>query len=130
MLVAALLLSQFWPVNKALWSGSYVLLSTCLLLWLLAALVYLADIRKSRALIEPLMMYGTNPLFIYILAWLWAVILALIPFADSNLYQQLFAALALLMPAKLASLCFALLHVVLFWWLSRSLYRRNIIIRL
>lgn len=130
MLVSALLLSQLWPVNKALWSGSYVLLSSGLLLWLLAGLVYLADIQAKKALIAPLVIYGTNPLFIYILAWLWAVILALIPFADSNLYQQLFAALVLLMPAKLASLCFALLHVLLFWWLSRSLYRRNIIIRL
>ena len=130
MVVAALILSQFWPVNKALWSGSYVLLSTGLLLWLLAGLVYLADIKAKKAMIAPLVIYGTNPLFIYILAWLWAVLLALIPFGDSNLYQQLFAALALMMPAKLASLCFALIHVLLFWWLSRVLYRRNIIIRL
>ena len=130
LLLLAWLCSQFWPLNKALWSGSYVLLSAGLLLCVLAALVWLCDIKGRQEWLQPLVTYGTNPLFIYILSWLWAVTLGLIPVADSNLYQLLFSLLAQCLQAKLASLVFALLHVVLFWWLSRLLYRRNIIIRL
>ncbi len=130
LLLAAWLCSVFWPVNKALWSGSYVLLSSAILLLLLAALVWLCDVRQQRQLVQPLIVYGSNPLFIYILAWLWAVTAGLIPLADSNLYQATFNGLALLFPAQLASLLFALLHVLLFWWLSLLLYRRNIIIKL
>ncbi|TXH94542.1 MAG: DUF1624 domain-containing protein, partial [Rheinheimera sp.] len=59
-----------WPVNKALWSATYVALSSGILLWLLAALVYLVDIRKATTLTEPLRIYGTNPLFIYMLSWM------------------------------------------------------------
>lgn len=130
LVVAAALCSLFWPINKALWSGSYVLLAAGLLLWLLAALLWLSEVKGQRRLLQPLVTYGTNPLFIYILSWLWAVTLALIPVGDSNLYQALFALLAQYLPAKLASLLFALGHVALFWWLSRLLYRRNVIIRL
>ena len=130
LLLLAWLSSQFWPVNKALWSGSYVLLSTGLLLWLLAFMLWLADIKGRRALLQPLVTYGSNPLFIYVLSWLWAVTLGLLPVGDSNLSQTLFMLLGQLLPLKLASLVFALAHVVMFWWLSRVLYRRNIIIRL
>ena len=130
LVVAALLCSLFWPINKALWSGSYVLLAGGLLLCLLAALLWLSDVKGQRRLLQPLVTYGTNPLFIYILSWLWAVVLGLIPVGDTNLYQALFALLAQFLPAKLASLLFALAHVALFWWVSRLLYRRNIIIRL
>ena len=103
---------------------------TGLLLWLLAFMLWLADIKGRRALLQPLVTYGSNPLFIYVLSWLWAVTLGLIPVGDSNLYQTLFMLLGQLLPLKLASLVFALAHVVMFWWLSRLLYRRNIIIRL
>lgn len=129
-LIAALVLAQWWPLNKALWSGSYVLLSSAILIALLALLVWLSDIRQQHKLVQPLVTYGTNPLFIYILSWLWAATLMRIPLADSNLYQASFELLATLLPLKLASLLFALLHVVGFWWLSGVLYRRNIIIRL
>ena len=123
-------LDLYLPINKALWSGSYVLLAGGLLFWLLAALLWLSDVKGQCRLLQPLVTYGTNPLFIYILSWLWAVVLGLIPVGDSNLYQALFALLAQYLPAKLASLLFALGHVALFWWVSLLLYRRNIIIRL
>lgn len=130
LLLGAWLCSQIWPVNKALWSGSYVLLTAGLLFWLLAGLLWLSDIKGRQLLLQPLVTYGTNPLFIYVLSWLWAVTLGLIPVGDTNLYQALFSLLAQFLPAKLASLLFAVAHVVWFWWLSRLLYRRNIIIRL
>lgn len=130
LLLAAWLCSMFWPVNKALWSGSYVLLSVAILLLILAALVWLCDVRQQRTLLQPLIVYGSNPLFIYILAWLWAVSAALIPVAGSNLYQYSFELLAQMLAPKAASLLFALLHVIWFWWLSLLLYRRNIIIKL
>ncbi|MDZ7868638.1 MAG: heparan-alpha-glucosaminide N-acetyltransferase domain-containing protein [Rheinheimera sp.] len=125
----------FWPVNKALWSGTYVALSCGLLLWLLAALVYLVDIRKATRLTEPLRIYGTNPLFIYMLSWMFAVATGRWlswPAGEGtqSVAGLLYDALSLVMPLQLASLVFALLHVVLFWALSLWLYRRQIFIKL
>lgn len=128
--LVAWLWSYCWPINKALWTGSYVLLSSGLLLFILAALVWLIDIKQYQRLVQPLVIYGTNPLFIYILSWIVAVVSSRIMLGDASLYQHGFMLLAAVMDEKLASLLFALIHVVFFWWLSLLLYRRNIIIRL
>lgn len=125
----------FWPVNKALWSGSYLALSSGLILLLLAILLWCIDIKGWGSFAEPLKVYGTNPLFIYILSWLWAVLIGQLIFIPTeagpvSLYGWAFEQLALIFPAKLASFVFALLHVVGFWYLSLLLHKRNIIIKL
>lgn len=135
LIALAFVWQWFWPVNKALWSGSYLALSNGLILMLLAGLVWSIDIKGWTKLAEPLRVYGTNPLFIYILSWLWAVLIGQLIFLPTDagslsLYQWGFELLAVLLPNELASLVFALLHVVGFWYLSLLLYKRNIIIKL
>jgi predicted acyltransferase len=135
LIVLAALWHFVWPVNKALWSGSYLALSSGLILVLLAILVWSIDIKGWTKLAEPLKVYGTNPLFIYVLAWLWSVLIGQLIFIPTeagsvSLYQWGFEQLALVFPAKLASFVFALLHVIGFWYLSLLLYKRNIIIKL
>lgn len=135
MLLLSQFIALFWPINKALWTGSYVLLSTGLLLWLLALMVWLVDIRGYRYISEPLRVYGSNPLFIYILSWCWTVLLSktlVFQSADGDIsaYQWLYQALQTVFADKPASLLFALLHVGLFWLISYLLYRRQIFIKI
>ncbi|MBU2178286.1 MAG: DUF5009 domain-containing protein [Gammaproteobacteria bacterium] len=135
LILLALGSSYYCPINKALWTGSYVALSGGLLVWLLALMVWLVDIKGWRAVAEPLRIYGSNPLFIYMLSWLWAVLIGeLLVWQDAgqtmSVYQQGFMLLATVLPAKLASLVFALTHVLMFWALSYELYRRKIFIKL
>lgn len=135
LVLVAVFWHLLWPVNKALWSGSYLALSSGVILLLLAVLVWSIDIKGWTGFAEPLKVYGTNPLFIYILSWLWAVLIGQLIFIPSDagpvsLYQWGFELLALVFPAKLASFVFALLHVIGFWYLSLLLYKRNIIIKL
>jgi predicted acyltransferase len=47
-----------------------------------------------------------------------------------SLYQWGFEQLALFLPAELASLLFAVLHVLLFWWLAFWLHQRRIFIKI
>lgn len=134
-LVGALLMAQLWPINKALWSGSYMLLSSALLMLLLALLVYVVDVKQATRLAEPLRIYGTNPLFIYMLSWIWTVIIdRVVVWQDGDttqsVYSALYQSLAQLLPAEWASLLFALLHVLLFWYVSLQLYKRQIFIKL
>lgn len=134
-LVGALLLAQFWPINKALWSGSYMLFSSSMLMLLLAGLVYLVDVKKALNVAEPFRIYGTNPLFVYMLSWIWTVVIErFVVWQDGDsqvsLYGAIYQGLALALPAQLASLVFALLHVALFWYVSYWLYQRKIFIKL
>lgn len=135
LVITAVLLSLVWPINKALWTGSYALLAAGLLVWLLAMLVYAVDIRQFTQLTEPLRIYGTNPLFIYMLSFMWSMALGRLLHLEFggevlSVSQFLFGGLALAMPPKVASLCFALSHVLLFWWVSKWLYQRHIFIKL
>jgi predicted acyltransferase len=133
--VIALVGNLWWPVNKPLWSGTYVALSCGILLFILAALVYLVDIRQATRLTEPLRVYGTNPLLIYILSQVMAIVMAkwLVwgeGASRQSLTDYLFNLLALGLDNKMASLLFAVLHVVLFWALARYLYQRQIFLKL
>ncbi len=142
MLLLSQLLAPIWPVNKALWTGSYVLQSTGLLLGLLALMVWLVDIRNFAFIAEPLRVYGSNPLFIYILSWCWTVLLSKvlvwqlagagggIESTEMSAYQWLYQLLQSGLADKPASLLFALLHVGLFWFISYVLYRRQIFIKI
>ncbi|QOC21760.1 DUF1624 domain-containing protein [Wenzhouxiangella sp. AB-CW3] len=124
-----------WPINKPLWSGSYVAFSGGLTVLLLALLVGLFQHARGRQWLQPLVTYGTNPLFVYMLAWMWAVTAAeLIRWGEGDqamsLYQWGFEMLAQGLPDKTASLIFALMHVLIFWLVSACLHRRGIYIRL
>jgi len=105
------------------------------LLFILAALVYLVDIRQATHLTEPLRIYGTNPLLIYILSQALAIVMAKWLVWGEGLNRQsltdyLFNLLALGLPEKLASLLFAVLHVLLFWALAQYLYQRRLFFKL
>ncbi|CAM5205303.1 acyltransferase family protein [Alishewanella longhuensis] len=134
LVVIGLLWHQVWPINKPLWSGSYVLFATGLTLLLLAFLVFTLDI-KQQHWPTGLVHFGANPLFIYMLSWLWAVSASRLLVwqqgeRNMSLYQWGYEQLAIVLPAELASLVFAVLHVLLFWSLAFWLYQRRVFIKI
>lgn len=126
----ALLWQQWLPINKALWTPSYVLYTSGIAWLTLAGLILVLEIAGLRRLGRPLEVYGTNPLLVYILSILLARTLWFIPVGEVSLYTWLYRQLLPLLSPVNASLAFALAHVVLFWLLSLALYRRGIIIKL
>jgi len=127
--VFGLFWGQWHPINKSLWTGSYVLFSSGCALLLLAFFIWLVDIKAQTRLVQPLLVYGTNPMFIYILSWLWVSTYYLIDVGDTSLNNYLYNILTLGLSPHLASFTFAFIHVCLFYWLSKWLYNRQIIIK-
>ncbi len=131
---ACVLVSLCWnlvmPINKALWTSSYVLFSTGIACVVLAVFVYLIDIKKGEQRLASLLVYGTNPLFIYVLSWLWTTTYLYIPLGEVDMYQGLFNILSQYMPPYFASFVFAFSHVIIFWLLSLWLYQRRIFIKI
>ncbi|WP_338294033.1 acyltransferase family protein [Planctobacterium marinum] len=131
----SLLWMLFLPLNKPLWSSSYVLLTTGLA-QILLGVIYLSEKLPVFRMINGLMeIYGSNPLLVYILSWLFAASLAL-PLFDPLIYpsQSLtglyFDTASTFIPAKLASLSHAILTVALFYLLSLCLYKKRIFIKI
>ena len=127
--LVAVILDLVWPINKNLWSGSYVIVTTGWALIVLALFVWLMDVKGKP--FEPLLVYGMNPLFIYVVSWVWVVVYYIIPVGDSSFYDVVFGwFLAGDSPNAAASFLFAITHVYLFWLICLYLYKRNIVIKL
>jgi predicted acyltransferase len=125
-----LLLDLIIPINKALWTSSFVIYTTGFACLILALFVYIIDLNQIEKPMTPLFIYGTNPLFIYVLSWVWVASYGLFQVDDLGLHQWMFASLSTVLPEKFASFVFAFSHVAFFGWLSKLLYDRKIFIKI
>ena len=70
--VVALVLGQVWanwlPINKALWTSSYVLLSSGYAALVLALLIYVLDIKQWRLWSAPFLVFGANSIAFFMFA--------------------------------------------------------------
>jgi predicted acyltransferase len=132
--VVAVGLGLLWgivfPINKSLWTSSYVIYTTGISCILLAIFIWLIDIKGQKKWVSPLLVYGTNPLFVYILSYTFVTIYLNISVGDSSLYRWLYVQFTLITEPTLASFLFALSHVVLFWFISLKLYQYKIFIKI
>lgn len=132
---ACLLLASVWdlalPINKKLWTGSYVLLGVGYDLTLLALLVWAIDIHERRRGVHFFVVFGRNPLFIYGLSGVAATILWRVQVHGAPLYGWLYREMFLSWAApKLASLAFALVFMLACWLVAYGMDRRGVYVRL
>ena len=130
-LVCGWLAGHIIPINKSLWTASYVIFSSGVALMILGFFIWLIDVKKYNALAKPWLIYGVNPLFVYILSWL--VVdgyLVIIVSENTNFLVWFYEQFKILLSPINASLAVAVYHVVLFWLISYLLYKRNIIIKI
>lgn len=118
------------PINKSLWTSSYVIYTTGFACLLLAAFIWLIDIKGQKKLVSPLLVYGSNPLFIFVLSFFFVTAYLNIPIGESSLYAWLYQQFLLFANPTLASFLFAFSHVVVFWFISLKLYQRGIFIKI
>jgi predicted acyltransferase len=130
--VVLVLLGLVWhpwfPINKYLWTSSFVLLTGGAALLVLVALVLLESWPAVKPVYRGFAMLGKNPLFIYVLSIVLAKTLYLIPVGEGSAYQWLYASLAQWFSPTNASLLFALLFVAVHWLVAWWLERKRIVI--
>ena len=136
-IVAGMIWGQVFPINKYLWSSSYVLYTSGWAMVILSICVYMIDVRGYRMWSKPFNVLGLNPLFIYVLSIVWVKILMYcikITKADGSVisgYQWIFNEWCLpLAGCYGGSLLFAVANVVLSWMIALSLYRKKIFVSL
>lgn len=123
--------NSFFPINKALWTSSYVLFTGGLALQFLALCYWLIDIKGYRRWAKPFEVFGLNAIALYVGAGLMADLLGVIKVGGSSLgswiYRNVFASWAAPVNASLAfAICFVLVWLALMW----ILYRRKIFLRI
>lgn len=136
LLMAGWKWGQFFPVNKALWTSSYVLISTGWALVVFGVIYGLIEIKGWRSGSKPLEVFGVNAISAYFLHVFFLKLQNLwhIPRADGSMGNlRLFItdhAFSPYLSAENASLayatCYTLLWMAVFW----NLYRRKVFIKL
>lgn len=125
MTLAGWLLSYGVPINKKIWSPTFVLTTCGMASSLLALLIWMVDVKGRRVLAAPLLVFGINPLFLYVVADILAIVMGV---AWPGLLYNLF--LPVSASPEMASALGALAFVGICWLLGYPLYRRHIIIKL
>lgn len=134
----AIVWSNFLPICKALWTGSYVLYAGGWTIIMLAFFVYLIDVKHGEKWFFPFKALGLNPLFAFVMAGVFAKTLSRIcrwhnaeggiTTASGWFYKNV--CVALLGDNVWGSLLYALIYVLVFTLMAIVLYRKKIIIKL
>ena len=136
--VILIALASIWdlafPINKKIWTSSYVLYTSGVALLFLGVIYWIVDILGYKWWTKPFVVYGMNALFVYIMSGLVAKLLGRIQWATSAGTQSLSnwihtTFFTPYLDAYNASLAYALLHVAFFWLLAWVLYKRKVFIK-
>jgi predicted acyltransferase len=124
----------FFPINKALWTSSFVLWTGGLALLLFALIYGLVDYKRWRLGSKPFEIFGVNALAAYFLHIFFLKIQALIPLprldgSTGNLRFFLTEHLFPFASLKMASCLYALSYTLLWLLILSWLYRKKIFIR-
>jgi predicted acyltransferase len=137
--VIALIIGWLWgmsfPINKSLWTSSYVLWSAGLALLLLLTLYWLIEIRNWKKWTKPFEIFGLNAIAAYFLHVFFLKVQAMIHIAKMDgspgnlrtfITEHLFGWASL----PNASLMYAMSYTLLWFLLLTILYRNKIFIKI
>jgi predicted acyltransferase len=130
LIFVALTWNMVFPINKKIWTSSFVLVTVGLDLLLIPLLLYVIEMMRHTKWTGFFVVFGKNPLFIYLLSELLLITFYLIPVGQSNvvgwLFHDVFGSFA--NPVN-ASFLFAFFFMMICWVVGYLLDRRKIYIR-
>jgi predicted acyltransferase len=132
---AGLAWDLFFPINKKLWTSSYVLYAGGLSMIFLAASIWLIDIKKWRKGLDFFLVFGANSLFAYLLSEVllifWYNITWQAEGGQTNVQEWIYQSVFQKIDAgEWGSFLFAISYMLLCWLVCRYLYVRKIWIKL
>ena len=135
LIFSGFLLSYGCPLNKKVWSPTYVLVTCGLASTLLALLIWLIDVKGYRRWSKFFEVFGVNPLFLFVLSDFFAIVFGAFRFTVNGtqtsiigfMYNQV---LSPIFGEYGGSLVYAVLFLILNWCIGYQLYKRKIYIKL
>jgi len=126
---------SFFPMNKALWTSSYVVYMSGLALCFLGFCYWLIDIKDYKKWTKPFVIFGVNALALFVFSGLLARLLGVIKVTgvegkEISLQKWLFDSIFLPFASPInASLMYAVSYIFLWLFLMWLLYRKRIYIK-
>jgi predicted acyltransferase len=135
LVIGGLIWNTFFPINKALWTSSFVLLTAGLAIIILAISYWLIDVKGHKKLIPPFLAFGRNAIAAYVLADVIPSLLSVIPASyhgqKSNVWSWMYFTFftPYLSPIN-ASLASAILTVIIIFIPVWILYIKKITVKI
>ena len=130
-----LIIGHFWdyifPINKHIWTSSYVLFSSGLGMMILAMSIWVIDEKKYTSNIKFGLVFGSNAIVAYVLhGIIWR--LFQIPIISGVGLQKLWmdTGVNLGLPAKFVSLNWAIFYTIVIYFIVYQLYKKKIFIKI
>ena len=126
---------MFFPLNKNLWTSSYVVYTAGFALVLFAMCFWFIDVKGYKRWAKPFVVYGTNAIAVYFLSEIFAILLYVVQWTNSTgqtislgsfLYQTFFT--PFLSPIN-ASLAWAIVYVMFWCCIMWIFYIKKIFIK-
>jgi len=126
---------EYFPINKNIWTSSYVVFMGGLSLICLAFCYYLIDIKGYKKFTQPFLVYGTNAITVFVLSGIFARLLNIITVTSEGetmpikayIYETIYVPLFGYMNGSLA---FAITFIVIMYLLMLILYKNKIFIKI
>ena len=126
MVFVGYLLQYGLPLNKSIWSPSFVLMTCGLAASLQGLLMYLIDIKGQKQWTSPFLAFGVNPLFFYVFSEVMAILF--VRFGVSEvLYNGIHSVVS---NTYWTSFFFALTNVLICGFVGYLLFKKNIYIKI
>ncbi|NNV55443.1 acyltransferase family protein [Limnovirga soli] len=131
--VLCFIISYWWnlgfPINKKLWSSSFVMRTVGLDCMILACIIYLIDFLGKTKSVYFFQVFGRNPLPIYLLSEIGVIILFIIPVGQLSLFQWVYQNIFIYAGNYFASLLFAISWMLFCWVAGYILDKKKIYIK-
>src|SRR3954470_6436614 len=134
-MVIGLMWNWSFPINKNLWTSSYVVFTAAMACVTLATVMWIVDYQQVKGWTKPFVVYGVNPIVAFVGSGVLARLIYTLWHVDYHgksvavqdaIYQALFLPW---LPERVASLAFAISFVLLWYGILLVLYRRKIILK-
>lgn len=127
LVLLGLLWDRSFPINKNLWTSSYVLFTGGFAAYLLGLAYLVVDVWGRRWFAKPFALYGRNAVFVFVVSGLLAKTLLAIRPGGLSLQAHLYGALFRPWASPFnASLAYAVANVVLWYLVLREMDRRGV----
>ena len=134
-MVLGLMWNWSFPINKNLWTSSYVIFTAGMACVSIATIMWIVDHYGVKWWTKPFVVFGVNPIVAFVGSGVLARLIYTLWHVNYNgasvsiqnaIYQIAFASW---LPPRVASLGFALMFVLLWYGILLVLYKRNIILK-
>jgi predicted acyltransferase len=125
----AFMWNYIFPINKKIWSSSFVVLTIGLDMIVLATIIWRVEFERQLQFTSFFEVFGKNPLVIYLFSELLATIMYITNIGDQSTFEWTFTHLFGWIAPYWASLAFAISYMLVCWLLGYILDKYKIYIR-